>query len=130
MADHTAARILIIDDDDALRATMRDMLEDAGFDVLDAANGARGIAVLETAPVDLVITDILMPEKEGIETIREIRQRYPDVKVIAASGGGQTGNVAFLDLAKKLGAHEVMEKPIHMDPLVDTVRKLLNAPAS
>ena len=130
MADQAAARILIIDDDDALRATMRDMLEDAGFDVLDAANGARGIAVLEKAPVDLVITDILMPEKEGIETIREIRQRYPDVKVIAASGGGQTGNVTFLDLAKKLGAHEVMEKPIHMDPLVDTVRKLLNAPAS
>ena len=123
------ARILIIDDDDAHREMMRDMLEESGFDVLDAENGARGIAVLEAEPVDLVITDILMPEKEGIETIREIRKGYPDVKVIAASGGGRVGNVEFLDLAKKLGAHEVLQKPILMGPLIQMVRALLNAPA-
>ena len=85
------ALILIIDDDDQIRRVLRKTLERDGYDVADAPNGKEGIRLYRENPADLVITDIIMPEKEGIETIRELRRDFPEVKIIAISGGGRIG---------------------------------------
>ena len=106
------AKILVIDDDPALREMIRQMLERAGYEVAEADNGAAGMAAFRTEPADLVVTDIVMPDQEGIETIVEFRKEFPDVKIIAMSGGGRTGNVDFLTLAKKFGAERTFAKPV------------------
>ena len=120
-------RILVIDDDAAVRATICDMLEEAGYTVAEAAHGEDGLARLRAEPAELVVTDILMPEKEGIETIKEVRQLLPDMKIVAISGGGATNNLTFLQLAKQLGADSTLAKPIQFNELVQTVRSLLPA---
>lgn len=120
-------RILIIDDDDLVRATVRDILEEAGFAVLDAPDGRQGLEVFERNPVDAVITDILMPEKEGIETILEMRRIRVDVPIIAISGGGATGDLQFLQFAGRLGADRILPKPIDPAQLVQAVRQVLQA---
>ena len=84
-------RILIIDDERQIRELLRDILEDAGYDVAEAADGQEAIKIQRGEPADLIITDLIMPEKEGIETIRELKQSYPDVRIIAMSGGGVVG---------------------------------------
>ena len=81
------SRILIIEDDEHVRGMLRKMLERIGYDVFDAPDGKEGLDFYRNTPVDLVITDILMPEKEGIQTIMELRREFPDVKIIAISGG-------------------------------------------
>jgi DNA-binding NtrC family response regulator len=105
------ATILIIDDEKPIRFTVTAMLADEGHEVLEAENGQQGIAVLEDCPVDVVVTDILMPEREGLETIMEIRRRWPDVSVIAISGGGRTGTANYLEMAVELGATTTLDKP-------------------
>ena len=105
------ATILIIDDEKPIRFTVTAMLADEGHEVLEAENGQQGIAVLEDCPVDVVVTDILMPEREGLETIMEIRRRWPDVSVIAISGGGRTGTANYLKMAAELGANATLDKP-------------------
>ena len=93
------ARILIIDDDEQVRRYLRKILEAQGHEVVAASDGKLGIELCREEPTDLIITDIFMPEKEGLETIGELRRDYPDVKIIAISGGGRTGNLDFLPLA-------------------------------
>ena len=122
-------RIVIIDDEDPVRAMLRDVLEEEGYEVAEAADGWCGLQLLTTAPADLVITDILMPDKEGIETIREVRADHPNVPVIAMSGGGAVGNLDFLQLARDFGAAEVLQKPIRIDKLLDAVTGVLNGTA-
>ncbi len=130
MADEQAVggpnrRLLVIDDDAMVRATLRDILEEAGFEVIEAADGERGLAAFDRTPVDLVITDILMPGKEGIETIVELRRRHLALPIIAVSGGGATHNLEFLRFAKQLGADRILAKPIGADDLVQAVREVL-----
>ncbi|MGH6930428.1 MAG: response regulator, partial [Dongiaceae bacterium] len=84
-------RLLVIDDDELVRATLVDMLQTAGFEVITAGNGRIGLELLETTSVAAIITDILMPEQEGLETIREARRRYPSIRILAISGGGAGG---------------------------------------
>ena len=115
-------RILIIDDDDLVRQTLRRVLESVGFQVVEAADGRQGTLLYRSDPVDLVITDLLMPVKEGFETIRELRQINADAKIIAISGGGRAGGADFLEMAKKLGADRVIAKPFRPAELVDAVR--------
>jgi DNA-binding response OmpR family regulator len=91
---------LVIEDDDRLRTTLRKMLERSGYEVVVASNGKEGIKHFREAPCDLVITDLIMPEKEGLETIRELKEEVPDIKVIAISGGGREGFDDSLRLAK------------------------------
>ena len=79
-------RVLLIEDDDLVRATLRDALESNGYEVATATNGLDGLERFRSAPADVVVTDILMPEKEGIETIIELRRDHPEVKIIAISG--------------------------------------------
>ena len=119
------AHIIIIDDEDLVRATFRDLLEDMGYAVTEAVDGDRGLKALEAHPAEMVITDLLMPNKEGIETILELRKKKPNVKIIAVSGGGSTRRSNFLDMAKKLGADKVFAKPVDLNELADAVQTLI-----
>jgi DNA-binding response OmpR family regulator len=118
-------RILIIDDNDQVRSLLREMLELGHYTVIEAPNGDIGARLFRQQPADLVITDIFMPEKEGLETIRELRRDFPDVKIIAISGGGSRGDLGYLPTAKKLGAHRTFIKPFEMDELLSAVHELL-----
>jgi two-component system response regulator (stage 0 sporulation protein F) len=123
------ARILIIDDQDSLRAMLRLVLERANYDVEEARNGQEGLQSLETATYDLIITDILMPGVKGPEVITELRHKAPAGKIIAMSGGGQTGNVNLLDLAAELGACRVLRKPFDLHELLAIVKEELGEKA-
>ena len=119
------AQILIIDDDDQLRLMLRKTLERSGYEVVEAPNGKEGIKRFREMPCDLVITDLIMPEKEGIETIVELKKDFPDVKIIAISGGDRSKPESYLNLAKQLGAKRVFPKPIDREELLNAVRELL-----
>src|SRR5581483_8993403 len=115
-------RILIVDDEAAIRGILRDTLEGEGFTVVEASDGAVAMQRWREQPVDLVITDILMPEKDGLEVIREIRRAAPGTKVIAMSGGGgPRAPIRFLDMAGRLGATRTIEKPFAITAFLDTV---------
>ena len=117
-------KILIIDDNDQFLGILRNTFEKAGYDVDTAGNGTEGLKVLAEYSVDLVVTDILMPEKDGIETIMELRREFPGLKIIAVSGGGNIGPESYLDTASLLGAHTLI-KPLVMTEFLTTVRELL-----
>jgi DNA-binding NtrC family response regulator len=116
------ARILIVDDDADVRLVLRRMLEPDGYEVAEAAHGREALEAVLEKPFDLVITDLIMPEKEGIETIQAIHHRYPAIKIIAISGAYGTD---YLRIAKHLGAHEVMQKPLRLEAVLGTVGRLL-----
>ncbi|MEZ4703387.1 MAG: response regulator, partial [Rhodothermales bacterium] len=98
-------RILIIEDDESVRGMVARMLRAEGYDPIEAGDGRAGLEIIENqATVDLVISDILMPVMEGLETLRYIRAHYPEMRIIAMSGGGQFGPEYCLDLARRLGA--------------------------
>ena len=118
-------RVLIIDDEVLARYTMKAILEEEGFEILEASNGQEGIDADKATPADLIITDIIMPEKEGIETIAEIRRERPDVKIIAISGGGKLKADIPLKLAQRMGATRVLAKPFGAADLIRTVRECL-----
>jgi len=118
-------RILVIDDEVAVRETLCENLSECGFEVSSASDGEDAVRQIEKGNLpDIVITDIIMPKKEGLEVIVEIRKKYPKIKVIAISGGGRTKTVDFLTLAEKLGADAVLAKPLDLDELENTVRKI------
>ncbi len=119
------AKILLIDDDEPLRAVMRETLEHFGHVVLEARDGKEGLALFEHSQADLVITDIVMPEKEGLEVLMELRKRPVPVKVIAISGGGSTGKVEYLHIAKLMGAAAVLAKPFSVTALMAVVDEQL-----
>jgi CheY-like chemotaxis protein len=123
------ARILVIDDEEDVRLVVGGVLRAAGHEVLSAADGAQGIALLRergAANVQLVITDILMPEKEGLETIRDLKADFPDVKVIAMSGGGKKlKSTSHFFTADELGAQGVLLKPFGPKELLDAVQAAL-----
>jgi CheY-like chemotaxis protein len=120
-------RILLIDDDDDLRPMIRKILERAGYDVVEAPDGKEGLRLFRLDPADLVLTDIYMPEKEGLETIRELRIDFPSVKIIAMSGGsGKTGGFSSLNFAAKFGAIHTISKPFRRQELLDLIQKSLD----
>ncbi len=120
-------KILIIEDDDQIRVLIKKMLEnEANYEVIEAADGNQGIRQFKQNTIDLVITDIIMPDKEGIETIKELRKEAKDAKIIAISGGGRIGPYDYLDLAKRIGAKRVFEKPFDLKELVEAVKELLS----
>ena len=124
VAEPLNTRILVIDDDDMVRDTIKRCLELARYEVAEANDGAVGVKIANQDTFDLVITDILMPNKEGIETIRELRREKPDLKIVAISGGDRKGG-SFLEVAKKLGAHDVLGKPFRSQELLDCVETVL-----
>ena len=118
-------RILLIDDDVQILDMLRQTLEREGYEVVDAPNGKEGIRLYREDPADLIITDIIMPEKEGIETIMELKRDFPDVKIIAISGGGRNDPEEYLHMAKKLGAKRIFAKPVEREKLLGAIRELI-----
>ncbi len=119
------ARILIIEDDESVAAMLRTVLERNGYEVTTAANGREGVRLYSDQQVDLVISDILMPEMDGLETFKELRRMSPDVKIIAISGGGERLNMDVLRVAELLGAAATFNKPYRIEALLAAVRQLL-----
>lgn len=117
--------ILIIDDEPSIRSLLLKMLEREGYSVMAASDGKEGMKIVSELHPDLVITDIIMPEKEGIEIIREIKKGFPGIPVIAMSGGGRNSPASYLNVAKLLGANAIFEKPIEREKLLLAVKKAL-----
>jgi CheY-like chemotaxis protein len=118
-------RILVIDDEEPVRMIVREMLIIEGYEVVVAGNGKVGLQLFRSDPTDLIITDIFMPEMEGLETIRELHREYPGVKIIAMSGGGESGMLSFLSYAKRFGALRALRKPFSREELLTNVQELL-----
>lgn len=119
------ARILVIDDDATVRHTIRRLLETEGHEVEEAANGRAAMKLFREHPTDLVITDLFMPEQDGLETIRELRRAFKDVKILAVTGGGPGGAFDFRTHAVMFGAQRAMSKPFTREELLDAVREVL-----
>lgn len=119
------SKILVIDDDAAVRRTIARVLVREGYEVLSAEDGRRGLALFRSEDPDLVLTDIIMPDQEGIETIIAMGKLRPDVKIIAMSGGGRIANVDLLTMAQKFGAAETIRKPFDPATLRDCVARCL-----
>jgi DNA-binding response OmpR family regulator len=116
-------RILLVDDDSAVRDSIAIVLSAAGHMVEQAANGIEGMRLLRQRSPDLVITDILMPQKEGIEIIREIRSLVPATPIIAISGGGGSGQADYLKMAQAFGANAALAKPFDPEALLALVKR-------
>jgi CheY-like chemotaxis protein len=123
------AHILVIDDEQMLRRTLRALLERAGHTVVEAEDGKEGLAQFGIQKPDLVLTDIIMPNSDGVETIGEIRRRAPETPIIAMSGGGSIGGDLFLTLAEQLGASATLAKPIRQAELIAAVERALKPAA-
>lgn len=119
------AHILLVEDEPMLRRTLRAILEKAGHAVEEAADGEQAIEMFAATGAELIITDIVMPNKEGVELIRELRGIDAHVPIIAMSGGGATGGDLFLRLAGLLGATTTLPKPIRQATLLEAVGKSL-----
>ena len=122
------ARILVIEDDDALRSVLRWALQRVGHVVFEAGDGRLGVEQVVRQELDLVITDILMPEQEGIETIQQIRRVRPTIPVIAMSGVASEGEFSVLQDELLMGASMTLAKPFDLSALVDAVDRLLKEP--
>jgi DNA-binding response OmpR family regulator len=120
------ARILIIDDDVRICRLMAKTLVGAGHEVIEAFDGDEGLRLFRDRHPAIVITDILLPKRDGIATILELRREAPAIAIIAISGGGYGYGVDYLDFAGKLGADRVLPKPFKLAELVDVVNDLLS----
>ena len=121
------AVILIIEDDEQTRTLLRMMMEREGYEVIEASEGKEALDRFRESSVDVVITDILMPGRDGIETIRDLRRESPEIKIIAISGGGRDGALDFLPVAKQLGADRTFQKPTPRAALVGAFREMLDS---
>ena len=121
------AEILVVDDDSQVREVLKILLSMAGHEVYEASTAKKAIESYKQHPVDIIITDILMPDKDGLELIQEVRRLNPGAKIIAMSGGGQIGSQEYLSWAKKFGAKHHLSKPIPRKELLEVVEAVLNA---
>jgi DNA-binding response OmpR family regulator len=119
-------KILIIDDEANILFMLKKMLERYGYETELALNGVEGIEMFKNSKPDLVITDIIMPEKEGLETIREMKRIKSDLKIIAMSGGGKVSAENYLTIARIFGASKLIAKPFTIKDMLSAVRELLN----
>lgn len=120
--------ILLADDDDEFAQMMLRVLKAAGYATLRARNGNEALQKYDPNTVDLVITDLIMPEKEGIAVIMELRKANPDVKIIAMSGGGRNNPESYLPIARRLGAKVTLTKPFGIQELQQAIRMCLDQP--
>lgn len=119
------ARILIIDDEPQIRSMLKLMLEREGYEVVEAPDGVEGIKIYRQNPADLIITDLIMPNKDGIGMIIDLKKEFPDVNIIAMSGGGLNKPDGYLKGAKKLGAACTLTKPIDREEMLRGVKNIL-----
>jgi len=122
-------RILLIDDDEAFRNMLHKTLERAGYEVQPAADGKQALELFRQQHPDLIITDLVMPEKEGLETILELRREAPNAKIIAMSGGSRMNPRTSLAMAEKFGARKTLSKPFSHQEILDAVSDVLNEAA-
>jgi len=120
-------KILIIEDEEQMRDMLQQLLEQRGYEVVAAPNGKVGARLFKEEQIGLVITDLLMPEMDGIETIMELKRGFPDVKIIAVSGGGRIGPEDYLKMAKSLGAQYTFTKPFSTNELLEAVKDLMDS---
>ena len=120
-------RILVVDDNDDVLLSMNSLLEAAGHEAETASDARRALEIHRTRPADLVITDIFMPEQDGLETIVQFRSESPHVKIVAMSGGGDIAKHDYLEVAQHAGADAMLRKPFDPQQLLDTVEKLTRA---
>jgi CheY-like chemotaxis protein len=123
------AHILVIEDDSAVQTLFGQLLEGEGYTVSHAADGTEGMRLLQQQKTDLIITDIMMPEMDGLEVIQAVQDTHPKLPIIAISGGMRAVPINFLPHAKKFGACRVFEKPVVLADLLTAVRELLVKPA-
>lgn len=126
-AGTTGHRVLLVDDDDDFRAVLRRILVRAGHHVTEARDGLEALARLRLQPAGLLITDLIMPKKEGVETILEVRRTYPETKIIAISGGGRGRGSDHLVIASEVGAHAVLEKPFTFAEILGAIDGVMRA---
>jgi len=119
--------ILIIDDDIDLRRMLARLLARENYLTLEASNGLEALSLLDHNIPDLIITDIIMPDQDGIGTINTLRKKYPEIKIIAISGGGRMLSEDYLKIAKMLGAHHALSKPFDNRELLDKIRELISS---
>lgn len=119
------ARILIADDEPQVRDLFRTVLERAGHDIIEAEDGDGALAAYHSQRPDLVLIDIIMPNREGVETIAELRRISAGVPILAISGGGMTGCGVFLDFARRMGANRTLTKPVRNADLLRVVAECL-----
>jgi len=124
------ARILVVDDDDVFRFAIRLVLEAAGYEVVDAADGAAGLQQYREQGADLVLVDVFMPEMDGLQVIRALRIAIPQPKIVAMSGGGRIGFLDVLKAAGAVGAVRTLRKPFESHELLAAIREVLRAPPS
>ena len=124
------ALILIIDDEPQIRSMLKLMLERDGHEVAEAPDGIEGIRKYRQNPADLIITDLIMPNKDGIGVIIDLKKEFPNVKIIAMSGGGLNKPEGYLKGAKKLGAACTLTKPIDRDEMLRAIKNVLKSPSS
>ena len=124
------ALILIIDDEPQIRSMLKLMLERDGYEVAEAPDGIEGIRVFRQNPAELIITDLIMPNKDGIGLIIDLKKEFPNVKIIAMSGGGLNKPEGYLKGAKKLGAACTLTKPIDRDEMLRAIKDVLKPPSS
>jgi CheY-like chemotaxis protein len=120
------ARILLIEDNQAQREILRQILEKMGHSVIEASDGDDGLSRFARGGADLVLTDLIMPGKEGLETIQEFRRTYPTVKIIAMSGGARVGAHDYLKVAQQFGAIRILAKPFSSSELADAIATALS----
>jgi CheY-like chemotaxis protein len=121
--------ILVVDDEPLLREFVQQILARAGHSVTCAEDGRQASEILTRRAFDLVVTDLLMPERDGIELIDELRRQYPTVRILAMSGGGRIGRDQYLRIARGFGAHGLLEKPFNHKQLLAAVDHALGAPS-
>jgi DNA-binding response OmpR family regulator len=119
------ARILVVDDNTSMREAVCEMLEQVGYTTVGAENGRNAAHIHRTEPIDLIITDLFMPDTDGLEIIYQFRREFPEVKIIAVSGGGTRGLVELLTVAKRMGAQRTLMKPFAWEELLAAVKELL-----
>jgi YesN/AraC family two-component response regulator len=119
--------ILIIDDEPQIRSMIRLILERSGYSVIEASDGIEGIRLFREKPADLIITDLIMPNKDGIGMIIELKKEFPEVKIVAMSGGGLNRPEGYLRGAQKLGAACTLSKPINRQELLRAVKDTLKS---
>jgi CheY-like chemotaxis protein len=118
-------RILVVDDDAQVRQFLRAALEGAQHQVAEAADGAAALRLCAREPIDLLLCDLFMPGKDGLATMLELHRDWPDVKVVAISGGGFDGTMDMLPMAERLGAFKVLHKPVSVPALLEAVDEAL-----
>jgi YesN/AraC family two-component response regulator len=123
-------RVLIIDDEAPIRSMLKLMLERDGYEVAEAPDGMEAIRIYRQNPADLIITDLIMPNQDGIGMIIALKKEFPDVKIIAMSGGGLNKPEGYLKGAKKLGAACTLTKPIDRDEMLRAIKDVLKSPSS